>query len=703
MKLQISLLVALSLALASCGGGNSDNNSVSASASTIPSQMFGINMEWESLGYNSVTGGELLRDRSFRMNQTTFYDMSGNPQAPLWVGYTATGGTVSYSSTGGDTPSGEASYNGYSIISRAGDSSSVAKFTGVSQRLLDGIQNGDSFEFTFSSFGVLQAEFVQMYLFNVASPGAPISNAPIVSSGNNSWLRQTVTLTANADAQSAGLLIVLYHPNTDSTTRTVYLDEMRLSKSGASPAVKTSVKNALADMGVKSIRWPGGTLVDFFDWKSSIGTNISRGEVRAAADYQTPAFGLHEFLDLCEELGIEPVIQVNFLNGATEAEELVEYILGSSSTPQGGIRASNGRTAPWNVRYFEIGNEPALSYKGVETAANTHLGYITLAGPVITAVKNKAVSLGKSIKVSAIIDPSYQLADWFTEAAADFYATDPDPAVAVVHALYYWNTEVLGSGGLASEADFLDGHFYGFRESDSAMTAQQTFERVMASGATLEKTMVDKILPLSTTPLMLTEYHLFPEDKDTKVAQVQYLHDFQSGLGIADILFAAINLDAEGAQLYSFAHAYFGAVQNTDTGRLRPAGLALKMMSPLAGGEKITVSSSDTETMTIATGSGNIPSGLSYPLVSAIAAKDVSTGKARILLLNRSYSSDKTVTLTFGTGVSGNADIYTYNNADIAANNESAVNVSIVQTSGSFGSPFTVTIPAHSLMRIDMK
>lgn len=701
MKLHTSLLFAFSLAVVSCGGGKSNDSPVPAN--TVPPQMFGINMEWENFGYASIAGGELLRDRSFRMNQTTFVDMLGNPRAPLWQSYTATGGTVSFSATGGDTPPGEKSYDGYALISRDGDGSSVAKFTGVSQQLLDGIKSGDAFEFTFSSLGGGQTENLAMYLFDAANPAVPISNVANVSSGSSSWLRQTVTLTASADAQYPGLLVVLFQPNTDSSTRTVQLDELRLFKSGISPTVKTTVKNALADMGVKSVRWPGGTLVDFFDWKSSVGTNLARGEVRAASDFQTPAFGLHEFLNLCEETGMEPVIQVNFLNGVTEAQELVEYILGAATTPQGAIRMSNGRTAPWKVKYFEIGNEPSLAYKGSETPANTQLGYIALAKPVITAVKNKALSLGKNVKVSGIIDPSYQLADWFTASAAASYATNPDPKIAVVNALYYWNTAVLGSGGLGSVSDFLDGHFYGFREYDSAMNAQQTFELVMASGATLEKTMVDKIQPLSNTPLMLTEYHLFPEDKTTKAAQVQYLHDFQSGLGIADIVFAAIRLNAEGAHLYSFAHPYFGAVQSTDTGRLRPAGLALKMISPLAGGEKIDVSSSDAGTMTITTGSGNIPSGLSYPAVSAIAAKDVSTGKARILLLNRSFASAKTVTLTFSTGVSGDADIYTFENADIAANNESAVNVSILQTSGSFGSPFTVTIPAHSLMRIDMK
>ncbi|HRX47113.1 MAG TPA: hypothetical protein P5120_06315 [Spirochaetota bacterium] len=696
---KISHFIIYLLFIVSCGGGGGGAGGTSgnpSSAEAYPALLFGINMEWENNAYSSVSGGELLRDRSFRMNHTAFYDVFGTLKNPLWEKY-ENGGSVTFSSTGGDSPAGEENYPGYAEISRTGDSTSVAKFSGVSQRLLDKISNGSTYEFTFSSYGVGQAEILTMYLFDVGNPGVPISNSPYPSAGNNTWLRQTVTLTATADAENPGILIVLYHPNNDGSTRTVYLDEMRLSKSGATPAVKTSVKNALNDMGVTSVRWPGGTLVDFFDWKSSIGTTAQRGEIQGFADYQTPVFGLHEFLNLCEELNMEPVIQVNFLKGTTEAEELVEYILGSDSTAQGAIRKANGRTAPWNVRYFEIGNEPSKAYRGIYSESDAALGYSLLVKPVNEAVKTKALSLGKSIKISGIIEPSFQLAEWLAAVAAM-----PGAAYDPVRLIYNWNSGALGASGFGS-VDLLDGHFYGFREYDPLMTQEGVLNAVMASGATLEKTMSDKISPLSALPLILTEYHLFPEHKDTKVPQINYLHDFQSGLGIADIIISLMKLDAAGAHLYSFAHPYFGAVQNTDTARLRPAGLAMKMLSPFAGEEKLTVSADNTETVTIATGSGNIPSGLVYPVVSVFASKNSSTGKTRIVILNRSFGSTKTLTLTFGSPVEGSADIFTYSNSDLTAGNETGVNVSITETTGSFTVPFTVTVPAHSLTRIDMK
>jgi alpha-L-arabinofuranosidase len=625
------------------------------------------------------------------MNHTAFYDVFGTLKNPLWEEY-ENGGSVTFSTTGGDSPAGEKSYDGYAIVSR-----SSAGYTGLSQRLIDKVKAGESFVFSFSSFGVGQAESVIIYLFDVSAPGTPISNVVTVSSGNGSWLRQNVVLSkiGMTDVQYPGLLIVIDSPDTSS--RIVHLDEMRLSKSGAAPAVKTSVKNALNDMGVKSVRWPGGTLVDFFDWKSSIGTTAQRGEIQGFADYQTPVFGLHEFLNLCEELNMEPVIQVNFLKGPAEVEDLVEYILGSDSTTWGALRKANGRTAPWNVLYFEIGNEPSKAYRGIYTEPDTAFGYSLLVKPVNEVVKNKAASLGKSIIISGIIEPSFQLADWLAAVAAM-----PGAAYDPVRLIYNWNSQALGTSGFGN-ADLIDGHFYGFREYDPAMTQEDVLKIVMAGGATLEKTMIDKIRPLSALPLILTEYHLYPEHKDTKAPQINYLHDFQSGLGIADIIISLMEIDAVGGHLYSFAHPYFGAVQNTDSARLRPAGLALKMLSPFAGEEKIGVTCDGSETVTIPAGSGNIPSGLTYPVVSVMASRNSSTGKPRIVILNRSFNSAKTLTLTFSSQVVGSADIYTYSNNNIAAENETGVNVIITANSGSFNSPFTVTVPAHSLTRIDMK
>ena len=205
---KISHFIIYLLFIVSCGGGGGTSGNPS-SAEAYPALLFGINMEWENNAYSSVSGGELLRDRSFRMNHTAFYDVFGTLKNPLWEKY-ENGGSVTFSSTGGDSPSGEKSYDGYVIISR-----SASGFTGVSQRFLDSIKSGDSYSFTFSSYGVGQGEILTMYLFDVANPGVSISNSPYPSTGNNTWLRQTVTLTATEDAENPGILIVLYHPNND--------------------------------------------------------------------------------------------------------------------------------------------------------------------------------------------------------------------------------------------------------------------------------------------------------------------------------------------------------------------------------------------------------------------------------------------------------------------------------------------------------
>jgi len=193
------------------------------------------------------------------------------------------------------------------------------------------------------------------------------------------------------------------------------------------------------------------------------------------------SFGLHEFLNLCEELNITPLLQVNYRNGGADAAELVEYVLGDETTVQGAIRKYNGRTNPWDVVHFEVGNEPSESYKDSGTTENAPFTYSAAVKPVIAAMRDKAASLGKNIKVSGIIEPSFQLPEWMR-----IYATTPpyntDPLYSVIRMLYYWNADVLGASGFG-DVDFLDGHFYGYREYDPAMNESDSFPFVMSGGA----------------------------------------------------------------------------------------------------------------------------------------------------------------------------------------------------------------------------
>ena len=66
-----------------------------------------------------------------------------------------------------------------------------------------------------------------------------------------------------------------------------------------------------------------------------------------------------------EQIGAEVVMTVSYYTGdANDAADLVEYLNAPNdgSNPNGGTdwagrRAKNGHPAPYNVKYFEVGNE----------------------------------------------------------------------------------------------------------------------------------------------------------------------------------------------------------------------------------------------------------------------------------------------------------------------------------------------------------
>lgn len=126
--------------------------------------------------------------------------------------------------------------------------------------------------------------------------------------------------------------------------------------------VRTDVVEALKELSIPNLRWPGGCFADTYHWKDGIGPvedrpsilNIWWGNVR-----EDNSFGTHDFLDMCELLGTEPYLSGNV--GSGTPQELADWIkytnhpAGSSPMPE--LREQNGRTEPWKVTYWGIGNE----------------------------------------------------------------------------------------------------------------------------------------------------------------------------------------------------------------------------------------------------------------------------------------------------------------------------------------------------------
>ena len=107
-------------------------------------------------------------------------------------------------------------------------------------------------------------------------------------------------------------------------------------------------------------RFPGGNFLSAHDWKNAIGDPDKRPPTW---DYvwsavQPNDVGTDEFLTLCELIGVDAFISVNAGFGeARSAAEEVEYVNGSADTPMGRLRAANGHPAPYNVKWWGIGNE----------------------------------------------------------------------------------------------------------------------------------------------------------------------------------------------------------------------------------------------------------------------------------------------------------------------------------------------------------
>ena len=107
-------------------------------------------------------------------------------------------------------------------------------------------------------------------------------------------------------------------------------------------------------------RFPGGNYLSAHEWRDAIGDPDKRpprlDPVRSG--FQPNDVGTDEFMTLMELLGVDPFISVNAGFGdAWSAAQLVEYANGAATTPMGRQRAANGHQAPYNIKWWGIGNE----------------------------------------------------------------------------------------------------------------------------------------------------------------------------------------------------------------------------------------------------------------------------------------------------------------------------------------------------------
>jgi len=173
-----------------------------------------------------------------------------------------------------------------------------------------------------------------------------------------------------------------------SETGDVYFDVVTLMPTtwkNRPNGLRPDLAEKLAALKLKYIQFPGGCMAESasmdtcWNWKNSIGPIEERpGSTRNRWDYKNDLyFGLDDYLQLCEDLGAEPVYTTS--SGISEADflprwravcpidkmqpiiddilDLIEYCNGATTTVWGAKRAKNGHPKPYHLKYIEIGNE----------------------------------------------------------------------------------------------------------------------------------------------------------------------------------------------------------------------------------------------------------------------------------------------------------------------------------------------------------
>ena len=202
-----------------------------------------------------------------------------------------------------------------------------------------------------------------------------VSSSATIGGLSSAWTQRNVLLRANKNDPGARLVLRATRPGTYfvAFASLMPVDTFKGRKNG----LREDLASMLADLKPSFVRFPGGCfcegdqLVNAFRWKKTIGPIWERpGHWNLWGYTSTDGLGFHEYLQMCEDLGAEPLFVINcgMAHGGNvpldelgpwvqDALDALEYANGPVTSRWGALRARNGHPAPFHLRMMEIGNE----------------------------------------------------------------------------------------------------------------------------------------------------------------------------------------------------------------------------------------------------------------------------------------------------------------------------------------------------------
>ncbi|MBE1878646.1 alpha-N-arabinofuranosidase [Myceligenerans pegani] len=114
------------------------------------------------------------------------------------------------------------------------------------------------------------------------------------------------------------------------------------------------------ELGVSTVRYPGGNFVSGYRWEDAVGPVENRPRRLDLAWHSTEpnTFGVDEFMKWAKRSGVEPMMAVNLgTRGIQEALDLLEYCNVPGGSYWADQRRANGAEDPYRIKMWCLGNE----------------------------------------------------------------------------------------------------------------------------------------------------------------------------------------------------------------------------------------------------------------------------------------------------------------------------------------------------------
>jgi alpha-L-arabinofuranosidase len=360
----------------------------------VSPMLYGLMTEEINFSYEGGLYGELIRNRSFkadavlpRVNPTNYIagrylpvTFTPESQPRFW---SVVGGAAMVLDT--NTPLNE--FLNVSLKVEA-PSASAASPAGVANGGYWGIPVKPKTTYRLSFYAKTAPGFAGPVTVSIESADGKTNFASAEISGlTTDWKKfETKLKTKDVPASKDNVFKI-----TTSTPGTLWLQNVSLfppTYKNRENGNRADLMELLAAMKPKFLRFPGGNYLEGngfnrrFNWKETIGPVEQRPGHPSPWNYwSTDGFGLLEFAEWCEDIGMEPLPGLfagYCLSGGgvlsagpalelyvQEALEEIEYLTGDPKTTKWGAqRAIDGHPKPFKITYVEIGNEDWFDRSG---------------------------------------------------------------------------------------------------------------------------------------------------------------------------------------------------------------------------------------------------------------------------------------------------------------------------------------------------